>query len=197
MQLATGSTLNMGKVPSPCVFLQLSKPYKMNYFLLAAIIFSLPVERVSAQHKERNPWHKPNSSNLVIMPFNDALERKFHPLHEFSPKGPQLHILEGDPEKGPSLTLFRYSQNYSGSGRLHNHTYGYHLWLIEGTMKHWDETGSEENAPILVPGSYIYQPKDELHAANCLSRRCTAYVMFDGPIETGFPDDSGPGTDGN
>ena len=131
---------------------------------------------------------KDSNAQLVIIPFGDAIERNFHPLHEDRPNGPRLHVLEGDPTSGPSLTLFRYGKNYSGSGTLHNHTHNYRLWLVEGKMKHWDANGSEETATLLAPGSYLYQPADEFHAANCLSKRCTAYVIFDGPIETNFPD---------
>ena len=86
------------------------------------------------------------------------------------------------------MTLFRYSRDYTNSGGLHYHTHAYRLWVIEGELKHWGEGGSEETAPVLSPGSYLYRPADELHAANCVSERCTAYVIFDGPIRTGLPE---------
>ncbi|MEM9866102.1 MAG: hypothetical protein AAF765_00325 [Bacteroidota bacterium] len=163
------------------------------FFVLS---FSPWVTTVWAQDKKVEPSILFSKQSLETISLDNGLERRFHPLHEFSPNGPRLHILKGDPKKGPSLTLFRYSTNYTGSGRLHNHTHGYHLWLIEGAMKHWGENGNEKTAPLLVPGSYIYQPADEFHSANCLTERCTAYVMFDGPIETGFPDDNAP-SEGN
>lgn len=56
-------------------------------------------------------------------------------------------------------------------------------------MKHWGEGGSEESASVLHRGSYWYQPAGELHADNCVAERCTAYVMFDGPIDANFLDD--------
>ncbi|MEM8994632.1 MAG: hypothetical protein AAGF23_07545 [Acidobacteriota bacterium] len=126
--------------------------------------------------------------SMRVIPLDDALDREFRPLYDERPGGPHLLVLEGDPRSGPSLTLFRYGRDYTGSGTLHFHTHDYHLWLIEGELKHWDETGDQETAPILRPGSHVYQPANLPHAANCLSARCTAYVVFGGPIETGFPD---------
>ena len=131
-----------------------------------------------------------NTVPMTVIPLNDALDREFRPLYETRPDGPNLHVLEGDPLTGPSQTLFRYGRNYTGSGNLHFHTHDYRLWLIEGALKHWDAEGNEESAPILLPGSYVHQPADLIHAANCLTERCIAYVIFDGPIETGFPDNT-------
>ncbi len=125
---------------------------------------------------------------MTLIPLSEALDRTFRPLHAWMPDGPQIVVLEGDPASGPSLTLFRFVPDYSGSGRLHTHTHDYRLWLIEGALKHWGADGSEESAPVLRPGSYVHQPAEELHAANCIAERCTAYVVFDGPIKTNFPD---------
>ena len=127
------------------------------------------------------------STTLELLPLIDALDREFRPLYATRPDGPRLHVLSGDPATGPSLTLFRYSRNYTGSRNLHSHTHDYRLWLIEGALKHWNENGSEETAIVLAPGSYLHQPANELHAANCVSKQCTAYVIFDGPIETTVP----------
>ena len=126
---------------------------------------------------------------MTVIPWADALGRAFRLLYPERPEGPQLFVLEGDPESGPSLTLFRYGRNYTGSGNLHFHSHDYRLWLIDGKLKHWGADGSEEAAPVLRPGSYVHQPAEELHAANCLAEQCTAYVVFDGPIETGLPDE--------
>lgn len=126
---------------------------------------------------------------MTIMPVDNALGRSFRPLYEKSPDGPQIAILQGDPDTGPSLTLFRYGRDYVGSGNLHFHTHDYRLWLIEGELKHWGEQGNEKTAPVLLSGSFVHQPSQQLHAANCVSQQCTAYVIFDGPIKTGFPDD--------
>ncbi len=162
------------------------------YLFVLANLFSV---MAVAQASKSQLSSKETNLTLKIIPLNDALDREFSPLHKYKPKGPLMHILEGSPTNGSSITLFRYCQNYAGSGKLHNHTNNYRLWIIEGVMKHWNENGSEETATILTSGSYLYQPADEFHAANCLSERCTAYVIFDGPIETSFPD--GKKTDPN
>ncbi|WP_162906529.1 cupin domain-containing protein [Algihabitans albus] len=130
-----------------------------------------------------------SGATMTVIPLGDALDREFRPLYDARPEGPNLLVLEGDPKNRPSLTLFRYGRDYTGSGNLHFHTHAYRLWLIEGELKHWGAGGSEDAAPVLHPGSFVHQPAGELHAANCLAERCTAYVIFDGPIETGFPED--------
>lgn len=126
-------------------------------------------------------------AQMAVVPVTEAINRDFQPLYPDRPEGPNLVILEGDPKSGPSLTLFRYGRDYTGSGNLHFHTHDYRLWLIEGVLKHWDEDGREATATRLEPGAYVYQPANLLHAANCLTDRCIAYVAFDGPIETGLP----------
>ena len=125
---------------------------------------------------------------MTVVPAADALARTFRPLNPGSPDGPQIAVLDGDPERGPSFALFRYGPDYEGSGRLHTHTHAYRSWLIEGQMKHWDASGTEADAEPLGPGSYWRQPGGQLHADDCLSERCTAYVAFDGPVDADFPD---------
>ena len=124
---------------------------------------------------------------MTVIPLSEALDREFRPLHPDAPDGPHIGVLDGDPERGPSLSLFRYGPDYRGSGTLHTHSATYRSWLIEGAMKHWDAESSEETAPILRPGSYWHQPGGERHADNCVAERCTAYVVFDGPIDAHFP----------
>lgn len=129
-----------------------------------------------------------SGATMTLIPLSDAVDREFRPLRAWLPEGPQIVVLEGDPDSGPSLTLFRFEPDYTGSGRLHTHTHDYRLWVIEGALKHWGADGSEDTASILGPGSYVHQPGEQLHAANCVAERCTAYVLFDGPIETSFLD---------
>ncbi|MEL6561934.1 MAG: hypothetical protein AAFQ94_27350 [Bacteroidota bacterium] len=163
----------------------------ISILLLAGIAFFVP-NSLSAQVPKTIPVQSKDNSQLIIIPKGEALNRKFIPLHPERPNGPRLQVISGNPDKGPSFTLFRYSRNYAGSGTLHNHSHNYSLWLIEGAMKHWDATGSEKTAQILLPGSYLYQPANEFHAANCLTERCTAYVVFDGLIDTSFPKKESP-----
>ena len=160
--------------------------------IIACLLACLPLltgaQSTDAVQSGTAPAVKESAATMTVIPLSGALDRTFRPLYATSPEGPQIVVLEGDPDSGPSLTLFRYGPNYTGSGRLHTHTHDYRLWLIEGALKHWDADGSEEAAPILLPGSYVHQPGGQLHAANCVAEQCTAYVVFDGPIETRFPD---------
>ncbi len=158
-----------------------------NAFILFILICFLHLKG-AAQNVQSVSSDK-NDSGLILIPLNDAFDYKFQPLYANRPNGPYFHVLEGDPRSKPSYTVFRYSQNYTGSGKFHAHTHNYRLWLVEGALKHWDEKGSEETATVLTPGSYLYQPANQLHAANCLSKRCTAYVLFDGPVKTYYADD--------
>lgn len=80
-------------------------------------------------------------ATMTVIPLRDALNRTFRPLVAALPDGPQIVLLDGDPESGSSVTLFRYQPDYAGSGRLHTHSYDYHSVLIEGAMKHWGEGG--------------------------------------------------------
>ena len=155
---------------------------------LSACLSSLTGAPTDAVQSRTASAAEESGATMTVIPLSDALDRTFRPLYATSLAGPQIVVLDGDPDSGPSLTLFRYGPNYTGSGRLHLHTHDYRLWLIEGALKHWDADGSEETAPILRPGSYVHQPGGQLHAANCVAERCTAYVVFDGPIETAFPD---------
>ena len=54
---------------------------------------------------------------------------------------------------------------------------------------HWDADSSEQAARAPGPGSYGHQPAGQFHAADCSAEQRSVYVMFDGLIETGFPDD--------
>ena len=135
------------------------------------------------------PVNAASGAAMTVVPAADALARTFRPLNPGSPDGPQIAVLDGDPERGPSFALFRYGPDYEGSGRLHTHTHAYRSWLVEGQMKHWDASGNQADAEPLGPGSYWRQPGGQPHADNCLSERCTAYVSFDGPVDADFPDD--------
>ena len=134
------------------------------------------------------PVDAASGAATTVIPAADALARTFRPLDPGSPGVPQIAVLDGDPERGPSLALFRYGPDYEGSGRPHTHAHAYRSWLVEGQMKHWGASGSQADAEPLGPGSYWRQPVGQLHADNCLSERCTAYVAFDGPVDADFPD---------
>lgn len=174
-------------------------------FLKLLVIIVLLAFSASMGHAETKETTQPGKEAVIkesgkmmtVIPLSDALNRTFRPLVAASPEGPQIVVLDGDPDNGPSVTLFRYAPNYTGSGRLHTHSYDYRSVLIEGAMKHWGEGESEETTSVLTPGSYWHQPGGELHADNCVAERCTAYVIFDGLIDAHFPDDPNSPSDGH
>jgi hypothetical protein len=111
---------------------------------------------------------------MVVAPYEEA---RFVPLDPARPDGPAIAVLWGDPATGPSAMYLRFKK---GGGRLHVHSSDYHLVVIEGTMKHWDEVGQESTARPLGPGSYWFQPGGEAHADSCLSEVCVMFVQWAG-----------------
>lgn len=120
-----------------------------------------------------------------VVPY-EAAEARFTPLYADNPNSPQISVLWGNPQTGPSAALFRFPLNYGG--RFHSHSAAYHLSLMEGTMKHWDEGQLEADVPIQTAGAYWYQPGGQLHSDNCLSEFCVAFVVFDGAIDSAYAD---------
>jgi quercetin dioxygenase-like cupin family protein len=120
-----------------------------------------------------------------VVPFEVARAR-FAPLDPKHPDGPQISLLWGDHRTGPSAALFRFPRGYGG--RFHSHSAAYHLSLLEGSMKHWDQGQREVGAPPQTAGAYWYQPAGQVHADNCLSSYCVAFVKFEGPIDASYVD---------
>jgi quercetin dioxygenase-like cupin family protein len=65
-----------------------------------------------------------------------------------------------------------------GVGRPHYHSSDYHLSLLQGTMKHWAEGEREEDAQPLGPGSYWFQPGNQVHTDACLTDECLMFVYW-------------------
>lgn len=130
------------------------------------------------------PEERASGQTMIIAPAETL--GGFRPLVPDHPDGPNIMVIEGDPATGPSVAMFRYRNNYEGSRKLHVHTHTYRSLLIEGVMKHWSSEGSEDTASLLRPGSYWRQPGGSLHADHCVTERCVALVIFDGPIDAQF-----------
>jgi len=111
---------------------------------------------------------------MIVTPFQDA---RFVPVDPTRPEGSQLAVLSGDPAKGPSAMLLKFKK---GSNPLHIHTSDYHLVVVQGTMKHWEEGEQEATAKPLGPGSYWFQPGNRAHAGSCLTDECIMFVKWEG-----------------
>lgn len=114
------------------------------------------------------------TSQMIVTPIQDA---KFVPVNPALPEGPQLAVLWGDPDLGPSTMLLKLQK---GSVPLHIHSSDYHLVVLEGTMKHWAEGDLEANATPLGPGSSWFQPGNHSHGDACLTDECLMYVSWAG-----------------
>jgi hypothetical protein len=101
----------------------------------------------------------------------------FKPVDPARPDGPQIAVLRGDPDTGPSSMLMRMPKL---AGILHYHTADYELVVIEGQMRHWIEGQLEEQTPVLGPGSYWFQRKMQPHTDSCLSERCVMFLTWAG-----------------
>jgi quercetin dioxygenase-like cupin family protein len=133
---------------------------------LSSVFFGV-VAGVPAQ-----PAPVPPQLASVIVAFEDA---RFTPMNMRAPDGPQLAVLWGDPTRGPSAMLMKFPQGALG---MHAHTADYHLVVLQGTMKHWDEDQSEADAQPLGPGSYWFQPGKQVHGDACVSSQCVLYLNW-------------------
>jgi hypothetical protein len=115
-----------------------------------------------------------DKKHMVVTPIQDA---RFVPVDPARPNGPQIAVLWGDPDKGPSSMLLKLRK---GQGRLHTHTSDYHLVVLQGTTKHWAAGEQEADAKLLEPGSYWFQPGNQAHGDTCVTDECLMFVKWEG-----------------
>jgi Domain of unknown function (DUF4437) len=111
---------------------------------------------------------------MVVVRREDA---RFVPLDPSQPGGAEVAVLWGDPAEGPSSMLMRMKKT---AGRLHYHTSGYDLVLLEGQMRPWAEREQEAEVPPLGPGSYWHQPGLQPHGDSCLTEECLMFIKWEG-----------------
>jgi hypothetical protein len=94
--------------------------------------------------------------------------------------GVKMGVLWGDPSVGPHGFLIRFMDG----GGMHFHPSDYWGVTIKGTWVHILDDGTEM---LLPPGSYTFQPKDDVHADRCIGdEECVIYIHQEGPIGTEF-----------
>ena len=99
--------------------------------------------------------------------------------------GPQISILAGDPEKGPTTALIRFK----GALPMHWHSSPYEAVVMEGTVKHYAREDNPVAAPALHPGSYWFQTARDIHTDVCVSGsaaargECMVYVRTFGKLD--------------
>lgn len=115
-----------------------------------------------------------SAPRMIVTPVEAAAFKLLDPAR---PAGPQVAVLRGDPDSGPSSVLMKFPKLTS---RVHSHTSDYDLVVVAGTMKHWQAGESEASSAVLGPGSYWFQPGGQPHVDRCLSDECLLYVQWNG-----------------
>jgi quercetin dioxygenase-like cupin family protein len=132
--------------------------------LLTAAAVSIHGQRVAAS---ANPWSAGSGfvSHIAATTFVNV---------PFLPKCMMISMKQGDPRKGPSVTLARIA-----SGCVipwHWHTSNTRLILVSGHVRHMTK---DTNQPTDVyAGDLIYLPARHLHWARCIST-CLTYNISD------------------
>ena len=134
----------------------------------AALLATLPVAALAGSHAM--------GSNLVMF---DDLE--WMPMAEGSPA--EISILWGDPATGPVGLLLRTPPGFEAPP--HWHSSDYHAVVLQGLHKHWVEGEDPASAPVLGPGSYFSQVREQVHGdANAGDETMIGVVIFDGPLDS-------------
>ena len=120
-------------------------------------------------------------SDPILQRYEDVV---YVPVDPAQPELVQIDVLRGDPNTGPSSMLMKMKK-YQGA--LHTHSSDYELVLIAGRMRHWQKGQTEADTPLLGPGSYWYQPKNQPHGDSCLSEACVMFITWAGKRDA-FPD---------
>ncbi len=102
------------------------------------------------------------------------------------PWGAEFALVWGDMETGPTGMMVRLPTD-QGEPPLHAHTHPYSAVVISGSMKHWAEGETEEDAPLLTAGGYFYQSGGQFHQDRFSSDEPTVlYAIYEGPRDVIF-----------
>ena len=71
--------------------------------------------------------------------------------------GPSMHVLRGDPEKGPHATFTKFEPGFDAG--WHTHTNDVSCVVIKGAYLYKDEAGEKR----VGPGEYIFIPGGHKH----------------------------------
>lgn len=112
------------------------------------------------------------SPTMKVVPF-EALK-----FSEKQKGNPQIAPVLGNPEKEGSSIVMKMGR---GAFPMHTHSSDYQLVVIKGTMKHWGANQTQAQAAKMGPGSYWFQPAQEVHGDACESDECVWFITFKGP----------------
>jgi quercetin dioxygenase-like cupin family protein len=71
--------------------------------------------------------------------------------------GPSMHVLRGDPDKGPHATFTKFEPGFDAG--WHTHTNDVSCTVIKGAYLYKDDTGEKR----VGPGEYIFVPGGHKH----------------------------------
>ncbi len=114
----------------------------------------------------------------IARTLNDK-DLKWRPCPEIFPKGCEISILQGEPEKPGADVYLRVPGNYKIPP--HTHTSAEHMILVSGNL---EVKYQGQRALSLVIGSFAYGPPQHPHQAVCTSKvPCVLFISFDAPID--------------
>lgn len=109
----------------------------------------------------------------------DDKDLKWGPCPEIFPKGCEISILHGAPDKPGADVYLRVPGSYIIPA--HTHTSAEHMTLVSGNL---EVKYKGENPLTLKKGSYAYGPPKHPHKAKCTSQEpCVLFISFDKPID--------------
>ena len=104
---------------------------------------------------------------------------KWGPCPEIFPKGCEIGVLHGTPDKKGADVFLRVPGNYVIPP--HSHTSTERMTLVIGNL---ELKYQGENAFTLKPGSYAFGPAKLAHQAKCMGEEaCVLMISFDEPID--------------
>lgn len=104
---------------------------------------------------------------------------KWGPCPEVFPKGCEIGVLHGQPDKKDADVYLRVPGNYSIPA--HTHTSAEHITIVSGNL---EVKYQGEKTVALTKGTYVYGPASVPHQAKCTSSEsCVLFISFDEPID--------------
>lgn len=104
---------------------------------------------------------------------------KWGPCPEIFPKGCEISVLHGAPDKPDADVYLRVPADYVIPP--HTHTSAEHMTLVSGKL---EVKYQGEKLMTLEKGSFAYGPPKHAHQAKCTSKEsCVLFINFDEPID--------------
>ena len=113
----------------------------------------------------------------ALVPYDQV---QFVPLDPKNPDGPQIGVVSGNPQKGPSSFYIKLKP---GTMPMHSHSADYTAVSVKGQTKHWVE-GTDAEAASLAVGSYWFQPGRQVHGDACIGPgECVLFIQMKGKFD--------------